>query len=537
MAEKRKRKSFGDEAAEQTAAVDAAAAEQPSARKPPYNSDAERAVLGTIIMDNKAFGVVDEVVSSEDFYEERHRRIYKAAKTLIDQKGLTVNEINLGEELSRRKELERAGGLAYLSELSRYYCSDKEVAEHARTVHDKAMTRKLIAAGSSIVSTGFEAEKDFEEFLAEAEELIFDIATDKKTRAGESIREVAMRYLEEIQQRNESTDEFTGLPAGFKDLDLKTGGFQKSDLIILAARPRVGKTAFALNVALNAGLYLWRRTQDKKPKDEGVIAVFSLEMPASQLVARLFSIAAEIDASKLRSRRVKLERDEWSRLREATSWLTSLPIVIDDSAALNIETIKSRCRKLSLERGLALVVIDYLQLMNAPNETKKDNRERQIAETSRGLKIMARDLKVPVIALSQLNRELEKRVDKHPQLSDLRESGAIEQDADIILFLYRAAVYKEPTKDGFNADKSAELIIAKHRNGPTGKVDLIFDDEFTRFRPTPSEGEDYPQPAYQTHMVRDEYRPDTAEPPPQDDVPAPDDEDAGAPPADDDVPF
>ncbi len=440
----------------------------------PHNIDAELAVIGSVLINNDNWVSVSEIVQPEDFYDERHKVIWQAMSRLFDKKRSVIDEITLIDELSNMGELERIGGAGYVSDIPRYAVSASHAVQYARIVHEKAMLRRLILAGIEIANSGASPEVDFEEQIVRAEELIYNISIDRPKRTYTQLGVAAKQMLEEIKQNQTNTEPYTGIPSGFPLLDYITGGFQPSDLIILAARPAMGKTSFALNIARNAAEYLGA-------KGEGSVVVFSLEMPAKQLAARIIASEALISVSKMRTHRHNLDSKEWTRLADTVGKLYSLPLLIDDTSSLNVEVIRSRCRKLKMDSDIRMIIIDYLQMMDAPSNTKRDGRERQIAETTRGLKLLAKELDVPIIALSQLNRDLEKRQDKRPTLSDLRESGAIEQDADLIMFLYREAQYKDKETLTEEERSQAELIIAKHRNGPTGKIPLKFEEEFTRF--------------------------------------------------------
>jgi len=445
-------------------------------RVPPHSLEAERSVLGAILLDNQAYVSVSDVLRGDDFYHEAHKTIYAAMQGLFEG-SKPIDELTVADSLNTMGELERIGGESYISDLLRYVVSARNVATHARIVRTKAETRRLIQAGIHIASMGYE-EPEFGEYLEDAEKQIFDVAVDKTSKSFYSLKEVSAELMEEISSRNNSEDEYLGVETGFPTLDKMLGGFQKSDLIIVAARPAMGKTSFVLNCALNAGRKLHQRG-----KTDNVV-VFSLEMGKLQLASRLICSHAGIDVSRLRTGKGSqpLSPEEWMEFMNSINELSSYPVVLDDSSLVTLETIKSHCRKLKMEEGLAMVVIDYLQLMEMPKGSRNESRAVQLGEVSRGLKMMARELDVPVIALSQLNRELEKRPDKRPMLPDLRESGAIEQDADIIMFIYRDAVYQaDPESLPVEKQMEAELIIAKHRNGETGKIHMQFRKEYTRF--------------------------------------------------------
>jgi len=452
---------------------------------PPHNLEAEKAVLGAVIMDNNAYTEVSDLVRADDFYHEAHKATYRGIQDLF-RRGEPVDELTLSDWLKKDGSFEHMGGEVFLSELLRYVVSEKNVASYAGIVRRLAVTRRLITAGIQIASTGY-GQPDMDEYIELAERSIFEIALDRPSQAFSKVDEVARDLMSSIEARNQSDEEFSGLPTGFSKLDEMTGGFQKSDLLIVAGRPAMGKTAFALNMAVNAARHLHSRGRTD------AVAVFSLEMSRIQLVSRMIAVDAKLDVSRLRSTRSQpMTVEEWQRFTQAMGRLGGYPILMDDTAMITVESIKSKCRKLKMDQGLGLVVIDYLQLMDTARSRGGDsNRAIELGEISRGLKIMAKELDVPVVALSQLNRELEKRPDKTPRLSDLRESGAIEQDADIIMFIHREAGYHpNPQELPVETQRDAEVIVAKQRNGPTGKVKLYFISEFTSFE-NPQYGEEY----------------------------------------------
>jgi replicative DNA helicase len=434
-------------------------------RTPPHSLEAERSVLGGILIDNNAMDAAMESVTSDDFYREAHRTIFDAMIAL-QERGEPVDELTVADQLRRQGDLEKAGGLTAMSELAASTPTAAHVRAYGRIVHDKAVLRRMIHAATGIVEDGLKGELDVREYVDQAEKAIFEIGDDRKRRSYEPIKDVlkvAFNKLEAAANRGEA---ITGVATGFKLLDFVTAGLQPSDLVIVAGRPSMGKTAFTLNVAAAASI---RPDGNKRVPT----LLFSLEMSSDQLATRLLGAEARVDLSKLRNGRVAAP--DWSALSMAAGKISEAPLFIDDSGVLNVFDVRTKCRRLKRERGLGLVVIDYLQLMSGVG--KVESRAQEISEISRGLKAIARELAVPVVALSQLNRSLESRTDKRPMMSDLRESGAIEQDADVIMFLYRDDYYnKESAKKGV-----AEIIVAKQRNGPTGTVELAFLPHLTRF--------------------------------------------------------
>ncbi len=441
-----------------------------SDRKPPYSEDAEQAVLSAVLIDAEAFERASEFVDDTMFYREGHRRIWRAMATIRDR-GSVVDPLTLSDELATKGELEASGGKDYIGFLMDAVPTAANVGFHARIIHEKAMRRRLIEVSTQIVSDAYESGTPASELLDLAENRIFEV---NKTRAGTGfvrIKELLWTTMERIDARNAAGESITGVSSGFKDLDELTTGFQKSDLVIIAARPSMGKTAFVLNIAQNAAL------DHNTP-----VAFFSLEMSKDQLVQRLLTSEARVDAQRLRKGR--LQDEDFVRLGRAAGLLSHAPIWIDDTPGLSLLEMRAKSRRLVKDEGIRMVIVDYLQLMQGPSEM--ENRQQEISYISRSLKGLARELDVPVVALSQLSRAPEQRTgeNKRPQLSDLRESGAIEQDADVVMFIYRPEVYEQPgttDKDGNSIEGRAEIIIGKQRNGPIGKVDLYFNKAFTRF--------------------------------------------------------
>lgn len=429
---------------------------------PPHNLEAEQAVLGAMMIDKEAIYAAMENLVPEDFYKEAHQIIYSVLQTL-EAKGEPVDMIVLTEELRRQNNLERIGGIGYIATLANTVPTAANIRHYAGIVEEKAILRKLIRYSTQIASRCYEDQEDTMELLDNAEKMILEIASNRNSDGLVSIKTVLSHTLEKIEQMSNNKGNVTGVPSYFADLDRMTSGWQPSDLIILAARPAMGKTTFGLNIAYNAA------ARGKLP-----VAVFSLEMSREQLVQRLISAEAMIDQHKLRTGR--LQDEEWLRLTKAAQPLSTAQIYIDDTPAISVLELRAKARRLKAEKGLALIVIDYLQLMQV-NNRKNDNRQQEISEISRSLKALARELDVPVLALSQLSRAVEQTHEKRPALSHLRESGALEQDSDLVMFIYREDYYNpESEKPGI-----AEIILAKHRNGPTGSVELGFIKEFTKF--------------------------------------------------------
>ncbi len=430
-------------------------------RSLPHNAEAERTVLGAVLVDNAAFNAAAEVLARDDFYSEAHRRVY-AAMVALSERSQPIDLVTLKEELGRGQSLEAAGGAAYLASLVDGLPRITNVEDWCRIVKEKSVLRHLIHAGQRIVQSCFEGDDEVQVLLDQAEKSIFDIAEHRIRQGFVGIREIVKESFRTIDQLSQSQDLVTGVPTGFVDLDERTSGLQKGDLIIVAARPAMGKTSLCLNIAQHAAL-----------KAGETVGVFSLEMSKEQLVLRMLCADARVDAHRLRTG--KLSEKDWTRLAKAYADLSQAKIFIDDSATITPLEMRAKCRRLKAEHGLGLVIVDYLQLMQGGGRV--ENRQQEISSISRSLKGLAKELGTPVIALSQLSRAPEARQDRRPQLSDLRESGAIEQDADIVMFIYREEEHK-PTEENRGL---AEIIIGKQRNGPTGSVRLAFLKEFTRF--------------------------------------------------------
>jgi len=432
-------------------------------RLPPQNLEAEVSVLGGVLLDNEALNRVLEVMKEGDFYRESHRKIFSAILDLYE-KSEPVDLITLTEALKKRDALESVGGVEYLNSLVNSVPTAANISYYAKIVKEKAILRKLINRSTDIISQVYGVSGDVDDFLDQAERSIFEISEDRVRPSFYSLKDIIKSSFKTIERLYEKRQLITGVPTGFTKLDELTSGLQPSDLIIVAGRPSMGKTALALDIAAHAAV-------------EGGIpsAIFSLEMAKEQLALRMLCSEAKVDAHRLRGG--FLSESDWPKLTRAAGSLSEAPIFIDDTPGLSALEMRAKSRRMKAEHNLGLVVVDYLQLMRGRADS--DTREQEISDISRSLKALAKELTVPVIAISQLNRRVEERGDKRPQLSDLRESGAIEQDADVIIFLYRDEVYNR-SEDNPNKGK-AEIIIGKQRNGPTDKFELAFLDKFTCF--------------------------------------------------------
>jgi len=430
-------------------------------RLPPQNLEAEQSVLGSIMIENDAINRAVEFIAPEDFYRESHRRIFSAMLE-ISEKGEPIDLITLSNTLKTAGALEDVGGAAYLSFLVDSIPTAANCATYARIIREKSILRRLIQGATEIVTRGYEATDDVEQFLDHSEKIVFDIAQKRIKQGFVAMKDIVKQSFKNIEILSEKREVVTGVPTGFIELDRMTAGLQPSDLIIVAGRPSMGKTAFALCIVAHAALHR------KIP-----CAIFSLEMSKEQLAQRMLCMEARIDASKIRGG--FLTDSDWPKLTQTCGDLSDAPIFVDDTPAMNILEMRAKARRLQKEHGLGLIVVDYLQLMRGVHAT--DSREREISEISRSLKALAKELSVPIIALSQLNRMVENRKPPKPILADLRESGAIEQDADLILFLFREEVYDRDTVN----KGIAEVIIGKQRNGPIGDVRVAFLGPFTRF--------------------------------------------------------
>jgi replicative DNA helicase len=439
-------------------------AEVAALKVPPHSIEAEEAVLGGAFLDKEAWDKVVERVREEDFYRKDHRIIFHAINELSEE-GQPYDIVTVAEWLENHQQLDEAGGMRKLAGLAENTPSASNISSYADIVRKRSILRQLISATTEINDTVFNPQgRSSEQILEHAEQTVFEIA-ERENQGRKSylgIKDYLKDALERIDELFHKDSPITGIATGYDDLDMKTAGFQRSDLIIVAGRPSMGKTAFAINIAEHAAI-----------KGEHSVAIFSMEMPGEQLAMRMMSSLGRIDQNKIRTG--KLADEDWPRLTSAVNILQGSKMFIDDTPALTPSELRARCRRISREHGLDLVVVDYLQLMQVAGTS--ENRATEISEISRSLKAMAKELSVPVIALSQLNRSLESRTDRRPVMSDLRESGAIEQDADVILFIYRDEVYNEESPD----KGVAEIIIGKQRNGPIGKVKLSFRGQYTRF--------------------------------------------------------
>ncbi len=430
-------------------------------RIPPHNEEAEKSVLGAAMLSKEALMDVSEEVRADDFYNESHREIFDAIITLY-RDNIAVDMLTVCEELSRRKSLEMVGGRIYIATLTAEVPSTANAGQYAKIVAEKAMLRRLIAAAEDISTKGYDDKIAASELLDYAEGDIFRIAQRRQRNDYTKIQDVLIKNLQIIDKAVENKGKVIGLSTGFRNIDEKTSGLQPSDLIIVAARPGMGKTAFALNIA-----------QQSAVKAGASVLIFSLEMSQEQLGQRLIAMQARVESEKLK--KGTLDMKDWDRLTIALDELNSTKIVIDDTPGINIMEMRNKCRRLKAEQGLDLIVVDYLQLMSY--EGRSESRQQEISALSRNLKLLAREMDCPVIVLSQLSRAPELRQDKRPMLSDLRESGSIEQDADIVIFLYRDDYYNENTEN----PGVCEVNIAKHRSGPVGKLDLTWVARYTKF--------------------------------------------------------
>jgi replicative DNA helicase len=430
----------------------------------PHNLEAERSILGAVLLDEQALHTVFETVKAQDFYLEGHRRVFEKMLQLMDN-SRPIDLITLKEELQRAGELESTGGAAYLAGLTDGLPRALNIGHYARIVKEKSTLRRLIQVSSETMSRSYRDEDPTEEILQSAEKAIYDISNAQFRSGFSPIPPIVSDVYADIEKLSHHKATVTGLETGFVDLDRMTAGLQPSDLIIVAARPGLGKTSLCLNIAEHLAL-----------RKDKTVGIFSLEMSKEQLVKRFLSSEARIDQQRINTG--FLSKDDWARLGHVCGALSKAKIFIDDTASINISELRSKSRRLSLEHGLDLVIVDYLQLMTGSTQ-RYENRTQEIAQISRGLKGIAKDLNIPLIAVSQLSRAVESRRgdDRRPQLSDLRESGSIEQDADIVMFIYREEL-ANPTEENQGL---AELIIGKQRNGPTGSIQLAFSRQFTKF--------------------------------------------------------
>ncbi|MCT2537869.1 replicative DNA helicase [Aquibacillus koreensis] len=431
-------------------------------RIPPHNIEAEQAIIGAIFLEPEALSTASELLMPEDFYRASHQRIFGVMMSLSD-KGEPIDLVTVTTALSNAKILDEVGGVSYLSDLANAVPTAANVGYYCKIVEEKALLRRLIRTATDIVSISYDGEDEVDNVLNEAEKNILEVSNKQKSGSFKNIKDVLIEVYDNIEQLHQNHADVTGIPTGFRDLDKITSGFQRNDLIIVAARPSVGKTAFALNIAQSVAV-----------KTDENVAIFSLEMGAEQLVNRMICAEGNIDAQRLRTG--SLIPEDWGKLTMAMGSLSNAGIFIDDTPGIRVSEIRSKCRRLKQEHGLGMILIDYLQLIQGSGKPG-ENRQQEVSEISRSLKGLARELNVPLIALSQLSRGVESRQDKRPMMSDLRESGSIEQDADIVGFLYRDDYYdKESEKQNI-----IEIILAKQRNGPVGTVELAFVKEYNKF--------------------------------------------------------
>ncbi len=430
-------------------------------RVPPHNIEAEQSVLGAIIMDIDAVGIASEMIVADDFYRPDHKQIYGGIMELYNNSE-PIDLVTIQNKLLEKGILEQVGGIEYITQLATFVPTSAHIKQYAKIVESKSVLRKLIKASGEISAKSFEAQDDVDEIVAYAEKRIFDIMQDKHSDDFSPLSEILVTSLEKIESAYMNKGQITGIASGFIDLDYRTTGFQPSDLVLVAARPSMGKTAFALNIAQHAAI-----------KEGKKVALFSLEMSKDQLVNRMLCSEAMVDAQKIRTG--SLDSEDWTKLARAIGPLSAASIHIDDTPGITMMEVRAKCRRLKLEQGLDFIMIDYLQLMSGNG--KSESRQQEISEISRSLKALAREMDAPVVALSQLSRACEARADHRPMLSDLRESGAIEQDADVVMFLYRDEYYNPDTEQ----KNIGEVIISKQRNGPTGTIELMWLGQYTRF--------------------------------------------------------
>ena len=429
---------------------------------PPHDLEAEQAIIGSMLTDRDAVISAIEILKEEDFYREDNKAIYTAILNLYNR-AEPIDIITVKSELESMGKFEQVGGLEYLAELPEKVPTTANAMKYIKIVEEKSTLRRLIKTANEIIELGYSPTEDVEDIMEGAEKKIFNIMQEKNQKGYAPIKDVLVESFTKLEELYNRKQHITGVPSGFTELDYRTAGFHGSELILIAARPAMGKTAFALNIATNAAV-----------KANVPVAVFSLEMSKEQLVNRILCSESMVDSNKVRTG--KLEEDDWTKLAGAIGPLSEAEIFIDDTPGINITEIRAKCSKLKLEKNIGMVVIDYLQLIQGSNK-RGGSREQEISEISRSLKILAKELDVPVIALSQLSRAAEQRPDHRPMLSDLRESGAIEQDADIVMFLYRDDYYNQDSEK----KDIAEIIIAKHRGGSTGTVELLWLGSYTKF--------------------------------------------------------
>ncbi len=439
---------------------------QNETRTPPHNTEAEEAVLGAVMMDKHAITKIADILNAEDFYNERNEQIFETIIELYnDQQPLDI--LSVSSRLKEKKILKEIGGRGRLTELINSVATASNILSHANLIRNKSILRRLIETAGEVLEMGYDEERPLDEILDEAEQKLFAISQKSVKQDFASLKHLLEGAFDRIDEMHKNKDKFRGVPTGFYDMDNILSGLQNSDLVILAARPSVGKTSLALDIARHAAV-----------KDKVSVGVFSLEMSSDQLVDRMLAAEARVNLWNLRTGNLDNEEDEFGKIGDAMGMLSEAPIYIEDSTAANVMEMRTLARRLQAEKGLGLIIIDYLQLMEGRGGRYSDSRVNEISEISRGLKGLARELNVPVIALSQLSRAVESRSPQIPRLSDLRESGSIEQDADVVMFLYREDREKPETE----RQNIVEVQIAKHRNGPIGKVELYFNEEYASFQ-------------------------------------------------------
>ena len=432
-------------------------------RIPPNDFEAEQAVLSSMLFDKEALGTCYEGLIGDDFYRVNHKYIFEAMTSLYAE-NIGVDIITLKNKLETAGTFNQIGGMQYLTELVGTFSTSANIKNYIKIVKDKSILRKLIQASNDIQALSYDGKDEIDEIVDKAEKSIFSISQNQGEDSFSHVRQVLLTTVDRIESIYHSKSKITGIPTGFNDFDNRTAGLQASDLILIAARPSMGKTAFALNIAQHASV------REKIPT-----AIFSLEMSKEQLVNRLLCAEAMVDAQRMRTG--DLQGEDWAKIVEAVGPLSDANLYIDDTPGISTIELRAKCRRLKMEHGLGLIVIDYLQLMSAGGGGRQDSRQQEISDISRSLKAIAREMDAPVIALSQLSRACEQRADRRPMLSDLRDSGAIEQDADVVAFLYRDEYYNPETEK----KNQAEVIIAKQRNGPTGTIDLAWLSQYTKF--------------------------------------------------------
>ena len=432
-------------------------------RVPPQNIDAEMSVLGAMLIKKEAITQAQELLKADDFYREAHRLVYESMLELAADSE-PVDLVTLAEALRKKELLEKIGGISFLTQLANYTPTAANLVYHAKIVKEKSELRHLIDAATEIASNAYEATDDVTDIMDDAEKKILAVAGSQATGGFEPIKDIVINAIDHVETIYENKGGLTGIDTGFTDLNNMTSGLQKSDLVLVAARPSMGKTAFTLNIATFAAMH------------GHTVAFFSLEMSKEQLVQRMLCSEGGIDSQRLRTG--TLGDEDWSNLIATADKVSKAKLFIDDTAGIGVMELRSKARRLKAEHGLDLIVIDYLQLMQGRSKGGDNSRQQEVSEISRSLKALARELDVPVVALSQLSRSVESRTVKKPMLSDLRESGSLEQDADIVMFLYREDYYDQETE----RKNITEVIIAKHRNGPIGTIELFFQKEFTKFR-------------------------------------------------------